>query len=280
MARVEEEPSISTRQVERELAVPKTIVNDILQEQLLHPYHVQPVQELLPIDPTQRLLFCQFIRNSRIHYLNFGEKISFTDEASFTRSGVVNLHNEHVYADENPHAIKVNHHQHQFKINVWAGIIDRYLIGPVVLPHRLNGNIHLNFLQNTLPLLLEDLPISTRQGLWYMHDGAPPHFSVDVREYLHEQYPNRWIGRGDDAPVQWPPRSPDLNMCDFFLWGALKTEIYKTPVNTREELWQRILNASNNINNPETLGRVQFHFLRSIDKCIQQNGGHFAHLLN
>lgn len=280
LVRVEEEPNISTRQLEHELEVPKTIVNDILKEQFLHPYHIQTVQELLPIDPPQRLLFCQFIRNRRLHDLNFSKKILFTDEASFTRSGVTNLHNEHVYADENPYAIKVTHHQHQFKLNVWAGIIDRYLIGPVVLPDNLNGNMYLHFLQNTLPILLEDVPLLIRQGMWYMHDGAPPHYSLDVRQYLHDQYPNRWIGRGNDAPVRWPPRSPDLNMCDFFLWGALKTEIYKTTVNTREELWQRILNASNRLNNLDTLDKVQFHFLRSVSKCIQENGGHFAHLLN
>ncbi|KAJ8954452.1 hypothetical protein NQ318_011128 [Aromia moschata] len=32
--------------------------------------------------------------------------ILFTDEACFTRRGITNFHNEHVYADENPHAIK------------------------------------------------------------------------------------------------------------------------------------------------------------------------------
>jgi hypothetical protein len=50
LERVEEEPSISTRRLEHEVEVPKTIVNDVLKEQLLHPYHVQKVQELLPID--------------------------------------------------------------------------------------------------------------------------------------------------------------------------------------------------------------------------------------
>lgn len=279
LERVEEEPSTSTRRLERELHVPKTIVNEVLNEQLLHPYHVQKVQELLPTDPPMRLTFCQFIRNKRIRDPNFCRKILFTDEACFTRSGVTNLHNEHIYSDENPHAIKVAHHQHQFKLNIWAGIIDRYLIGPIVIPDRLDGNIYLNFLQDTLPMLLENLPLLLRREMWYMHDGAPPHFSVVVRQYLHHQYPNRWIGRGNDAPVKWPPRSPELNMCDFFLWGAIKTEVYKTPVNTRHDLLTRILNAGNHFNNPETLNRVQYHFLRSVNKCIQQDGGHFTHLL-
>ena len=24
----------------------------------------------------------------------------------------------------------------------------------------------------------------------------------------------------------WPPRSPDLNPCDYFLWGYLKSVVY------------------------------------------------------
>jgi hypothetical protein len=68
--------------------------------------------------------------------------------------------------------------------------------------------------------------------------GLPAHFSRVVRGYLDEHYPQRWIGRG--SPVAWPPRSPDLNPLDFFLWGHLKSLVYATPVNTQQELWQRV----------------------------------------
>ncbi|EFN79901.1 hypothetical protein EAI_14953, partial [Harpegnathos saltator] len=42
----------------------------------------------------------------------------------------------------------------------------------------------------------------------FMHDGAPAHFSRIAREYLNNNYINRWIGRG--GPIAWPARSPDL----------------------------------------------------------------------
>ena len=51
-------------------------------------------------------------------------------------------------------------------------------------------------------------------------DGAPPHWGLDVRASLNEQFPGRWIGR--DGPTPWPPRSPDLTPLDFFLWGYVK----------------------------------------------------------
>ncbi|KAJ4436659.1 hypothetical protein ANN_16790 [Periplaneta americana] len=53
-------------------------------------------------------------------------------------------------------------------------------------------------------------------------DGAPPHFHNEVRTFLNDRLPNRWIGRAgrDDMQILfWPPRSPDLTSCDFYLWG-------------------------------------------------------------
>ncbi|KAJ4428267.1 hypothetical protein ANN_24284 [Periplaneta americana] len=43
------------------------------------------------------------------------------------------------------------------------------------------------------------------------------HFSLDVRRHLNATFPGRWIGRDGTA---WPPRSPDLNPLDFYLWGT------------------------------------------------------------
>lgn len=280
LERVTEDAKLSTRRLSLEVGVSKDVVHRVLQEQLLHPYHIQPVQDLLVLDPNLRLGFCGFINEQRAQNVNFCRNILFTDEACFTRRGVTNFHNEHVYAYENPHATKVTHYQHEFKINVWAGIINNFIIGPVILPHRLNGETYLDHLQNTLPDLLDDLPLVLRRDMWFMHDGAPPHFTLNVRNHLNQQYPNRWIGRGNDAPVNWPPRSPDMTPLDYFLWGALKAMVYSRPVNTEEELWARIQNATDTLkNDAEMMQRVQFNFLRRINLCMRVNGGHFEHLL-
>jgi hypothetical protein len=49
--------------------------------------------------------------------------------------------------------------------------------------------------------------------MWFMHDGAPPHFLGIVREHLNLTFAEQWIGRG--GPVNRPARSPDLNPLDF-----------------------------------------------------------------
>lgn len=111
------------------------------------------------------------------------------------------------------HAIVQTKHQQRFMVNVWAGIIGNHLIGPFFFEDRLNGAMYLQFLQQSLNGLLENVPLEIRNQMWFMHDGAPPHFSNLVRQHLSNTFGCRWIGRG--GPILWPPRSPDIFMGKF-----------------------------------------------------------------
>jgi hypothetical protein len=86
------------------------------------------------------------------------------------------------------------------------------LVGLHVWPHRPTGNHYQDFLLHDLPKLLEGVPLEVRVRTWYMHDGAPKHFSRAVRVVLNNTYHHRRIGRG--GPTAWPPRSADLNSLD------------------------------------------------------------------
>ncbi|QQP31365.1 Uncharacterized protein FKW44_024946, partial [Caligus rogercresseyi] len=41
-------------------------------------------------------------------------------------------------------------------------------------------------------------------------------------------------------PNIWPPNSPDCNLCDFYLWGAVERDTNRTACNTMAELKSRI----------------------------------------
>jgi len=77
------------------------------------PYHIQHIQALLPIDLQQRITF---VHGFFIDDPQFLCNILFTDEASFIRDGINNVHNIHVWGDENPHAIIAS--RHRFSVNV------------------------------------------------------------------------------------------------------------------------------------------------------------------
>ena len=43
--------------------------------------------------------------------------------------------------------------------------------------------------------------------------------------YLDIQFLDRVVSRRPIRGRDWPARSPDLNPCDFFLWGYLKSKV-------------------------------------------------------
>jgi len=278
LERVENAPFVSTREIANAMRIGHSSVWRILHEQLLHPYHLQKVHALIPADYPLRVFFCQWYLRSLINNPQFNRNILFSDEALFTRNGYFNSHNYHVWHEENPHATHVTGHQQRFHLNIWAGIVADQLIGPFVLPPRLNGDVYLDFLRNTLPGLLEEVPLNIRQQMIFQHDGAPAHFYREVRNYLDEAYPGRWIGRG--GPIAWPPRSPDLTSLDFFLWGYLKNLVYATPVETVEQLQQRIFDSCRTIQNTAGIfERVRQSMVRRCNACIEAGGCQFEHLL-
>ena len=167
--------------------------------------------------------------------------------------------------------------QYQFKINLWTGILNGKIIGPFQLPETLNGDIYLDFLRNQLPNLLEDVPLNILRDMWYQHDGCPAHYARPVRNYLSEEYPDRWIGRL--GPIVWPPRSPDLNPLDFFYWGCLKEKVYSKLIQSRAELQRRIFVAAEEINSRSYTQQVKRSFLRRCRACIRAGGSQFKHLL-
>jgi hypothetical protein len=88
---------------------------------------------------------------------------------------------------------------------------------------------------------MEDVPLETKRGISFEHDGAPPHFGRQDTDYLNQRYENRWIGRG---PVPWPPRSPDLSPLDFLLRGPVKVMTYRAKLHTREEQLHLVVDAA------------------------------------
>ena len=81
--------------------------------------------------------------------------------------------------------------------------------------------------------------------VYFQHDGAPPHYGLQVHRYLDYQFPEAWIGRR--GPVEWPSRSPDLSPLDFYLWGHLKAMVYQKKIRNINHLMERITNAITSI---------------------------------
>ena len=110
----------------------------------------------------------------------------------------------------------------------------------------------------------------------FMQDGAPPHYKNEVRRWLNEMFPGRWMGRQGSAaiptPIQWPSYSPDLTPCDFFLWGYIKEQVYRSGMpKTLAELKERIQKAFDEMPQ-EMVNRSLDAYRVRLQRCIDVEG--------
>jgi hypothetical protein len=71
---------------------------------------------------------------------------------------------------------------------MWDSLARDRLLGHYFCPPRLAGTVYCGFLRNVIPALLEDKDLLSRILLRFMHDGAPPHFHIAVREFLNNVF--------------------------------------------------------------------------------------------
>ena len=87
--------------------------------------------------------------------------------------------------------------------------------------------------------------MAVRERMWIHHDGAPPPFSVDVRNLLMLYF----LVAGLEGEALFHglrghlTRSPDLRPLHYFLWEYVKSLVFETPVETDMELVARIVAA-------------------------------------
>ncbi|KAJ8910240.1 hypothetical protein NQ315_002564 [Exocentrus adspersus] len=190
-----------------------------------HPYHFQLHQELIENDFERRIIFCQWAQNQIAENEDFLNLYCLRMNAHSTEmvllTGII-----FIIMTPKIHML--------WSLNVWGGIVHNFVIGPHIFEGRVTGQVFLNFLINDFPRLIHHLPDCIKNQIWIQLDGAPPHFSANVRQHLTENFPGQWIGR--QGPTAWPPRSPDLTPMDYFLWGTVKSDVYSYAATTQEDM--------------------------------------------
>jgi hypothetical protein len=162
-----------------------------------------------------------------------------------------------------------------FSINMLAGIVRDWLVGPHVVPHRLTGSHYQDFLSHDLPKLLQVVPVAVKARMWYIHDGAPAHFSRVVRDILNNTYHDRWICRG--GPTAWPPRTPGLHPVDL-----LPVRTPKTPC-LCSSCWQQRIISPSHCGCPSDYPQLPWHpwtvrrsVMVRVEESIKSRGGHLG----
>lgn len=221
----------SLSQIAHASGVPKSSVRKILRVHLgMKRYKPTYVQELQEGDRVARVNFAHLYISTLQHN---EDQILWTDEAHFHLSGEVSSINGYIWSVDNPHVQK-SKPLHSPKITVWIGFTSKFVVTPFFFEQgeTIRKENYLQMLkEHVVPFLKEHRKFSRTI---FMQDGAPPHTANIVKDYLRHEFGDRLIGKFFDCP--WPPRSPDLTPCDFFLWGLLKRKVYKHNITSLEHL--------------------------------------------
>lgn len=272
-------PTRSARRHACELRLNRESLRRILQQDIkFHPYKMCIVQKLEIRDYAQREDFA--VRMQVILEENQNAVILTSDEAHFHLNGVVNKQNLRYWAPENPRQIH-ERPLHSQRVTVWCAIASFGIIGPYFFEDENGANVTVNSARYMRMLNTFLRPQLRRRRLdmanvYFQQDGATAHTARDSMRLVQRMFPGKVISRFGDIP--WPPRSPDLSPCDFFLWGHLKAQVYTHQPRSLIELKEAIKEEVAAIDNA-LLTRVKDDFQARLEKCIQENGHHMLDVI-
>ena len=189
----------------------------------------------------------------------------FSDEAYFYLTLPNNKQNNRYWdVSANGHGIEVP--LHDKKVLVWCAISSTHVFGPYFFDSTVNST---NYLEMLRTYFISRVDKTQEYGKsYFQQDGARAHTATVVQTYLTQRFGTRFLDK-----TMWPPRSPDLNPCDFFLWGYLKQRVYNPLPKTLEALRMNIEREMKNISQ-RTLKDTFLNFRKRCELFISAGGGH------
>ena len=165
-------------------------------------------------------------------------------------------------------------------MTVWCGVGKCGIFGPFFFEEgeetaTVTSDRYIRMFENCF------LPELRRQGInralmWFQQDGVTAHTARASMSAVQAAFLNHVISRFGDLP--WPPRSPDLYMCDFYLWGFLKSRVYAGKPRTLGELKTAIRESIQEMGE-ETLVKVEANFRKRLQICARDNGHHLSDII-
>ena len=174
-----------------------------------HPCKMRVRHQLKPTDFDRRIRFSKWLIE-KCRDRRFLANLIIGDEAGFAMNGKVNSQNVREYA---PHGERpeINYAviESRERCTVWVGLCGNgTLLCPFFFDGYVNSANYLRMLNEELfPQLTDKFGNQFNNGhfsrLWWTQDGAPPHRSNEVREWLMEFFHHHVIALSHD--IEWPP---------------------------------------------------------------------------
>ena len=248
----------------------------ILRKKLkLYPYKQHDVLDLSDRKKEGRVEFCTWVLEQLTNDPDFLQMILFSDEKKFEERTRPNRQNERYWGLVDPLVMDKNRVQGGRSLICWTGLINCQ-----VIIHWFKEKTTVNQ-HNYLEMLKEVVwpkvrGVARARGYWFQQDGAPPHTTQMVRDWLESKFGDRVISNKTDRP--WPPGSPDMSPLDFYFWGRSEAELRRCPPSSMEELKETVTEFALSLS-PEEIRKAVNHVKVRAELCLSQNGDNFEHLL-
>ena len=275
-----ENPEKSLRRRSQELGLCKDTVRRIIRFDLgFRPYSLQVKQKINDCDLDKRMTMCRWFIDRMQENPHFLNTVWFTDEAHFHLSGHVCSESAYFWGYSKPQYV-LQRPLHADKCTAWAAISAQGIVGPFWFVNDANETATVNA-HRYIEVLKQFVASLRRKRIavaqqWFMQDGATPHTANVTLDWVKRTFQDRIISRR--TAIEWAPHSPDLNPCDFYLWGYLKGIVYRGKPETIADLKEAIEESTRGIST-ETCKAVIEHFKQRVQKCIEFKGMHFEHLM-
>ncbi|GFX24980.1 uncharacterized protein TNCV_1279161 [Trichonephila clavipes] len=197
--------------------------------------------------------------------IDFYKGILFSDEAHFWLYGYVNKQNCQIWSEANPQVyVETPFHPEKLTVScaLWAGEIFKNDEGHNVTVNgdieRYNGRYRAMITNFFIP----EWNNHDVQELWFQQDGATCHTARATIDLLKDTFGDRLISRF--GPVNWPPRSCNLILLDYFLWGYVKSLVYANKPQTLDHFEDNIHRVIADIR-PQMLEKVIENWTSRLD---------------
>jgi hypothetical protein len=203
---ISEDPSLSTRKAASALQCSQTFIVTVLHDDLhLKPFKFHNWHFIEEHDYAKRLEFAQWFLKLRKSTEQF---MIFSDEAYFYLTLPNNKQNNR-YWDVSANGYGIEVPLHDKKVLVWCAISSTHVFGPYFFDTTVNST---NYLEMLRTYFIPRVDKTQDYGKsYFQQDGARAHTATVVQTYLTQRFGTRFLDK-----TMWPPRSPDLNPCDFF----------------------------------------------------------------
>lgn len=261
------DPSQPMSKLAQKRSVSRSTISRAVKEDLGMKSYVRRVRNLLTTrSRALRAERCPKLLNHLKH--KGGHVRVFVDEKKFVVDEVANKQNTRILAFDPSEVPPVMQSKNPASVMVFAAVASD---GNVMPPHFIEAGLKINTAEY-LKILKDVLMPWIRRNydpfkVMLVQDSAPAHGAKKVQDFLKENLPLM-------VPKDiWPSSSPDLNVCDYWLFGVIEGKSNVTSHSSVNSLKAAIRRAFRNLD-PEDVKRSCSRFRSRISQIIDAKGSH------